>query len=59
MYEDMELDHGVAYNSQNFDDEDLEFYMGGLECDGCFEDCPMEDYHKCSLWKECEQECRV
>ena len=57
MYEDVELDNGVAYNTKNFDDG---YFLDGdgLECDGCFEDCMYgEDAHKyCQCYKQCREE---
>ena len=54
MYEDVELDSGVAYNTENFDDD----FMSPMDicCDGIFEECPMDSHTMCPRWKECREE---
>lgn len=56
MYEDVELDSGVAWNDVHFDDE----FFPDMDrcCDGCFEDCMYgEDAPKyCQCYKQCKEE---
>jgi hypothetical protein len=56
MYEDMETDNGVAYNTENFD-EDFSMFDDHC-CDGCFEDCMYgEDASKhCQCFADCKKE---
>lgn len=55
MYEeDFYKDNGVAYNTENFD-EDFASPMN-IECEGIFEECPLENCHQCFRWKECREE---
>lgn len=60
MYEDRPTDNGVAYNTENFDED---FYpnmslLSEFCCDGCFEDCPYgDDAPKyCQAYKQCRED---
>lgn len=61
MYEDMETDNGVAFNTENFD-EDFSYRMSifdDFSCDGCWEDCcwSEDEVHKyCQAWKQCRED---
>ena len=60
MYEDVEPETGVAYNTENFDEE---YTIGAslfddFSCDGCFEDCIYgDDAPKyCQAYKQCRED---
>lgn len=59
MYEENDLykDDGVAYNEDNFD---TDFFMGGYECDGIFDECMFGDEENarkhCQCFKQCKAE---
>lgn len=60
MYEDMETDNGVAYNTENFDD-DFSSFAGrdiSVECEEIWEECPYgnKSHLYCYRWKECRED---
>ena len=61
MYEDMETDNGVAFNTENFD-EDFSYRMSIFDehsCDGCWEDCCWDEsevHRHCQAWKQCRED---
>lgn len=59
MYEDMELDNGVAYNTENFDGAIGSSLFDDFSCDGCWEDCcwSEDEVHKhCQAYKQCRED---
>ena len=58
MYEDRPTDNGVAYNTENFDDDNIFTMSMDIECEGIWEECPYgHDAHKyCQCWKQCREE---
>ena len=59
MYEDMETDSGVAYNTENFDETIGSSLFDDFSCDGCWEDCcwSEDEVHKyCQAWKQCRED---
>jgi len=59
MYEDMETDNGVAYNTENFDETIGSSLFDDFSCDGCWEDCCWDEseVHKyCQAWKQCRED---
>ena len=52
--EDFYKDNGVAYTEENFD---ADFLGAEIFCDGCFEECPIDDpEHRCGAYKQCREE---
>lgn len=54
--EDFYKDNGVAYNSENFDDES---FISDMECEcPCWDECMYTEeqvQHYCRVWKECRE----
>lgn len=55
MYEeDFYKDSGVAFNTENFDDDI--FTKESAWCDGCYADCMCEDDNECPIWRQCKKD---
>jgi hypothetical protein len=57
MYEEeaeLYKDHGVAYNTENFDYDFAD--DTDIECEGIFGECPLGNSRDCFRYKECREE---